>query len=66
LDDLVQGLQIGRAAHGDAPPDQRLDVGQFDAQDGEFFALFMPPAWQLNVPNFREKLGQKVDQTRGR
>src|ERR1019366_9984055 len=37
LDDLVQGLKVGRAAHGDAPPDHRLDIGQFDAQDGEVF-----------------------------
>src|SRR2546425_10169430 len=35
LDDAVQGLLIGRGRHRDAPPDQRLDIDQFDAQDGD-------------------------------
>jgi hypothetical protein len=30
----VQGLQIGRGRHRDAAPDQRLDINQFDTQDG--------------------------------
>ncbi len=34
LDDTVQGLQIGRGLDRDAAPDQRLDINQFDTQDG--------------------------------
>src|ERR1051326_7879321 len=35
LDDTMQGLQIGRGLNRDAAPDQRLDIDQFDAQDGD-------------------------------
>ena len=31
----MQGLQIGRGLDRDAAPDQRLDIDQFDAQDGD-------------------------------
>ena len=39
LDDAVQGLQAGRGAHRHAAPDQGLDVGQFDAQDGDLVGV---------------------------
>src|SRR5438067_12327838 len=35
LDDTVQGLQIGRGLDRDVAPDQRIDIDQFDAQDGD-------------------------------
>src|SRR5213079_68731 len=59
MDDPVQGLQIGRGRHRDAAPDQRLDIDQFDAQDGDSIG-----AHAASLPDWRRQLHGKNSPSR--
>jgi hypothetical protein len=54
-------LQIGRGRHCDPPPDQRLNINQFDAQDGDRISAHVAILGGLPLPVPRQQFSQAID-----